>query len=43
MGIIIDGIYRGMRNGYFDIPSDFESIFRRKIKSALEMIRDYKN
>jgi len=41
MGMIIGGIYQGIRKGAFDIPSDFEKAAGRAHKSALDMIQDY--
>ena len=42
LGIIIAGIYETMRNGAFDLPSDFEKAAGRKHKTIDEMIEDYK-
>jgi NAD(P)H dehydrogenase (quinone) len=42
MGTIIGGIYEGIRNGAFDVPSDFEKIVGRKHHSIDEMIATFK-
>jgi NAD(P)H dehydrogenase (quinone) len=42
LGTIIAGIYSGIRNGDFDLPSDFQKAAGRAHKSALEMIKAYK-
>lgn len=43
MGRIIAGIYESIQMGAFDIPSDFKKATGRPHKSALAMIRDFKN
>jgi len=42
LGPIIAGIYQKIRNGEFEIESDFEKIVRRKHKSIAEIIIEYK-
>ncbi len=42
LGTIIGGIYAGIRNGYFNPPSDFEKAAGRPHKSTEEIIREYK-
>ena len=43
MGTVIGGIYEGIRNGDFLVPSDFEKAAGRPYKSALEIITEFKN
>ena len=42
LGTIIGGIYEGIRNGAFDVPSDFEKAANRKHISIDDMIASYK-
>ena len=42
LGTIIAGIYEGIRNGAFDIDSDFRSVTGREHNSAAEYINWYK-
>lgn len=42
LGPIIAGIYDGIRNGAYDIPSDFEKAAGRPHISPVEMMKDYK-
>lgn len=42
MGTIIGGIYEGIRNGSFNVKSDFEQAAGRPHKSVLEMITKFK-
>lgn len=42
LGTIIGGIYEGIRNGAFDVSSDFEIAAKRKHASIDEMIASYK-
>ena len=42
MGTIISGIYEGISQGLFAVPSDFEKATGRPHLSALDMIRQYK-
>ncbi len=41
-GKIIAGIYEGIREGAFDVPSDFEKATGRQHKTLIEMIKAYK-
>jgi len=43
MGTIIGGIYEGIRNGDFNVQSDFEKAAGRPHKTTLEIINQYKN
>ena len=43
MGAIIAGIYEGIQMGIYDVSSDFKKAAGIRHKSALEMIRDFKN
>jgi len=43
LGPIIAGIYQKIKNGEFEIESDFEKIVGRKHKSIPEIIKSYKN
>jgi NAD(P)H dehydrogenase (quinone) len=43
IGGVIAGIYKGIKDGLYDIPSDYEKAAGRPYKSALEMIREFKN
>ncbi|MEQ9262583.1 MAG: SDR family oxidoreductase [Owenweeksia sp.] len=42
LGTIIAGIYEGIRSGANNVPSDFEKAAGRPHKSALEMIKTFK-
>lgn len=42
LGTIIAGIYEGIKNGAFNIKSDFEKAAGRSHKSPMEIIRDFK-
>ena len=42
MGTIIGGIYEGIRNGAFNVQSDFETVAGRPHKSALKIISEFK-
>ena len=42
MGTIIGGIYEGIRNSAFNVPSDFEQAAGRPHKTALEIIENFK-
>lgn len=42
LGTVIGGIYTGIREGDFEIQSDFEKAAGRPHKSILEMIKEYK-
>lgn len=41
-GTVIGGIYEGIKNGAFDLPSDFKKATGRAHKSALVMIKEFK-
>lgn len=41
-GTIIGGIYESMKNGTYNLPSDFEQVVGRPHLSAREMIRQFK-
>lgn len=41
LGTIIGGIYESIRNGSFDVPSDYEKVAEKKHKSADEMIKSF--
>ncbi|MDO6819119.1 SDR family oxidoreductase [Zobellia sp. 1_MG-2023] len=43
IGTIIGGIYQSMRNGAYDVPSDYEKAAGRPHKSPKEMIACFKN
>lgn len=43
MGTIIAGIYEGIKNGANDVDSDFETATGRPHKSAMEMMKAFKN
>lgn len=43
LGTIIGGIYEGIRNGAFNITSDFELVAGRVHKTTLEMIENFKS
>jgi NAD(P)H dehydrogenase (quinone) len=43
LGSVIAGIYTKIRNGEFDLPSDFEQIVGRKHKSISQIIQESKN
>lgn len=43
LGSVIAGIYENMRQGIYDIPSDYEKASGRPHKSALKMIQEIKN
>ncbi|MBI9052745.1 MAG: NAD(P)H-binding protein [Bacteroidales bacterium] len=43
LGTIISGIYAKIRNGEFEIDSDFEKVVGRKHKAISEIINSYKN
>ncbi|MBU2976123.1 SDR family oxidoreductase [Zobellia sp. B3R18] len=43
IGTIIGGIYQSMRNGAYDVPSDYEKAAGRPHKSPKEMIAYFKN
>jgi NAD(P)H dehydrogenase (quinone) len=43
IGGVITGIYKGIKDGVYDISSDYEKAAGRPYKSALEMIRVFKN
>ena len=43
LGTVIGGIYESIRNGAFNIQSDFEKIVGRPHKSALKIIQEFKN
>lgn len=43
MGTVITGIYKGIHDGAYDIPSDYEKAAGRPFKLAIELIREYKN
>lgn len=42
IGGVIAGIYQGINDGYYNIPSDFEKAAGRPCKSALEIIKSFK-
>jgi len=42
IGTVIGGIYEGIRNGAFNVKSDFSKATGRSYKSALEMITNFK-
>ena len=42
LGMVIAGIYAGIKNGSFDVESDFEKATGRAHQSVLEMIRAFK-
>jgi NAD(P)H dehydrogenase (quinone) len=42
LGTVIGGIYTGIREGDFEIQSDFEKAAKRPHKSTLEIIKEYK-
>jgi NAD(P)H dehydrogenase (quinone) len=41
-GTIISGIYEGIRNGAFDIDSDYRSVTGRDHISVVEFIKGFK-
>jgi len=43
IGGVITGIYKGISDGVYNIPSDYETATGRPYKLALEMIREYRN
>ena len=43
LGTIIGGIYEGIRNGSFNVKSDFKQAAGRPHKSVPEMITEFKN
>jgi NAD(P)H dehydrogenase (quinone) len=43
LGTIISGIYEKIRNGEFEIDSDFKKVVGRKHKAISEIINSYKN
>jgi NAD(P)H dehydrogenase (quinone) len=43
IGGVITGIYKGISDGVYNIPSDYEKAAGRPYKSALEMIESFKN
>lgn len=42
LGGVIAGIYHGIADGAYNLPSDYENAAGRAHKAAVEMIRDYK-
>ncbi|MDD7914040.1 NAD(P)H-binding protein [Polaribacter ponticola] len=42
LGIIISSIYENIKNGSFNLKSDFETVTGRKHKNLLELIQTYK-
>jgi len=42
IGPIIAGIYKGISDGAYDISSDYEKVTGRSHKSAIELIKEYK-
>ena len=43
IGCVITGIYEGIRNGIYDISSDFEKATGRPHKTPIELIQEFKN
>ncbi len=43
LGTIVGGIYESIRNGAFDVPSDFEKVVGRKHKTIDEMMATFKH
>jgi len=43
LGKIITGIYQGISNGVFDIPSDYEIVCKREHKTLKQMIEKFRN
>ena len=43
IGTVIAGIYDGIKNGAYDVLSDFEKAGNRPHKSTLEIMKDWKN
>jgi NAD(P)H dehydrogenase (quinone) len=43
LGTVIGGIYASIKNGAYDIPSDFEMVVGRPHKAPLEMIKEIAN
>ena len=43
MGTVIAGIYKGIHDGGFDVPSHFEKVMKRKHYSLEQMIEEFRN